>query len=192
MQREVNLADPNAGIVQVIKNTADADILGIELDGVFSLTENLTLFGSLGWIDADYDKVFFDLNDDGSIDSLDKKLKLPRAAEWTYNVGFTHDLDVASWGYLTTRMNYAYRDNSAFTDNNLGFIRAQDILDAGLDFHAYSERWVLSIYGRNLLNEVKHGGDGQLPAALSIVPLGGKFSPLAKGRVVGAELSLNF
>jgi len=192
MQREVNLADPNAGIVQVIKNTADADILGIELDGVFSLTENLTLFGSLGWIDADYDKVFFDLNDDGSIDSLDKKLKLPRAAEWTYNVGFTHDLDVASWGYLTTRMNYAYRDNSAFTDNNLGFIRAQDILDAGLDFHAYSERWVLSIYGRNLLNEVKHGGDGQLPAALSIVPLGGTFSPLAKGRVVGAELSLNF
>jgi len=35
---------------------------------------------------------------------------------------------------------------------------------------------------------VKHGGDTQLPALLGPVPLGGTFSPLSKGRIVGIEL----
>ena len=50
MQREVNLADPVSGVVQVIKNAADADILGIELDGAFNLTENLLATASAGWL----------------------------------------------------------------------------------------------------------------------------------------------
>jgi iron complex outermembrane receptor protein len=50
-------------------------------------------------------------------------------------------------------------------------------------------RWELAAYGRNLLNSVKHGGDSQLPAVFIGQPLGGTFSPLAKGRVVGAELT---
>ena len=46
MQREINLADPFSGVVQVIKNTADAEILGIELDGAVNLAENLQATGS--------------------------------------------------------------------------------------------------------------------------------------------------
>ena len=47
MQREVNLADPFSGVVQVIKNTADAEILGIELDGALTLTEDLQATASV-------------------------------------------------------------------------------------------------------------------------------------------------
>jgi iron complex outermembrane receptor protein len=50
----------------------------------------------------------------------------------------------------------------------------------------------VSLYGKNLLNDVKHGGDTQLPATLGppaiAFPLGGTFSPLSKGRIVGIEL----
>ncbi len=45
------------------------------------------------------------------------------------------------------------------------------------------------MYGRNLLDEAKHGGDTQLPAMLGSVELGGTFSPLAKGRTVGLEVT---
>ena len=45
---------------------------------------------------------------------------------------------------------------------------------------------------RNLLDEVKHGGDTQLPDLLGPVPTGGTFSPLSKGRVYGLELTYNF
>jgi iron complex outermembrane receptor protein len=187
MQREINLPDENAAVVQLIRNTADAEIPGIELDGVFGIGDRTTLLASVGWLDAQYRSVQFDLNGDGVVDGKDKDLKPPRAAEWTYSIGLTHDTALGQWGELTSRINYAYRDDSYFTDNNRGYLLDQEILDVGFDFYSASGHWVLSLYGRNLLDDVKHGGDTQLPAALGPVPLGGTFSPLAKGRVVGAE-----
>ena len=192
MQREVNLADPISGVVQVIKNTADAEILGIELDGAFSLSEDLQATASAGWLDADYRKVRFDLNSDGVIDGRDKDLDLPRAAEWTWSLGLRHRLQVGDWGHIASRVSYSYRDESSFTDNNLGYILSQKILDAGLDFHSEDERWVFSVYGKNLLDEVKHGGDTQLPSMLGPIPLGGAYAPLAKGRVIGGEVTYTF
>ena len=192
MQREINLSDPISGVVQVIKNTADAEIFGIELDGTFALTDNLILLASLGWIDPSYKSVRFDLNGDGVIDKEDKNLELPRAAELTYSVGLTHSLVFSSGGQLSSRINYAYRDDSFYTDNNLGFLLSQDILDAGIDYLTASGHWVFSLYGRNLLDSVSHGGDTQLPSLLGPLPLGGTFSPLSKGAVVGLEVTFNY
>ena len=192
MQREVNLADPISGVVQVIKNTADAEILGIELDGALNLAENLQATGSAGWLDPEYKKVRFDLNSDGMIDGRDKDLDLPRAAEWTWSLGLMHRLQAGDLGHVNTRVSYSYRDKSFFTDNNLGYIMSQKILDAGLDFHMGNGRWVFSIYGKNLLDEVKHGGDSQLPSRLGPIPLGGAYGPLAKGRVIGGEVTFTF
>ena len=192
MQREVNLADPISGVVQVIKNTADAEILGIELDGALNLADNLQATGSVGWLDPEYKNVRFDLNSDGMIDGRDKDLDPPRAAEWTWSLGLMHRLPAGDLGHVNTRVSYAYRDKSFFTDNNLGYIMSQKILDAGLDFHMGNGHWVFSIYGKNLLDEVKHGGDTQLPSRLGPIPLGGAYGPLAKGRVIGGEVTFTF
>ncbi len=191
MQREINLPSQGAGVIQLVKNTADATIMGVEIDGAFSLTDSLLLTASVGWIDAEYDEVREDLNGDGVVDGADKNLDLPRAAEWTYAIGLTHDLDIGDWGWLSSRINYAYRDDSMYTDNNLGFILDQEILDLGFDFHSNNGHWIFSLYGRNLLDEVKHGGDTQLNL-IGPVPVGGTFAPLAKGRVYGAEVSYSF
>jgi iron complex outermembrane receptor protein len=188
MQREINLPDPVSGVVQVIRNTADAAIMGVELDATFAIGDSTLLLASLGWLDAEYTSVKFDLNGDGVVDGRDEDLEPPRAAEWTYSLGLTHDVALGSWGDLTARINYAFRDDSFYTDNNRGFILDQEILDLGLDFHSAGGRWLVSLYGRNLLDDVKHGGDTQLPPMLGPVPLGGTFSPLAKGRIVGIEL----
>ena len=87
---------------------------------------------------------------------------------------------------------YAYRDDSFYTDNNLGFLLSQDILDAGIDYLTAGGHWIFSLYGRNLLDSVNHGGDTQLPSLLGPVPLGGTFSPLTKGQVVGFEVTFNY
>ncbi|MEM9305044.1 MAG: TonB-dependent receptor [Pseudomonadota bacterium] len=188
MQREINLADPVAGVVQVIKNTADATISGIEFDTVFPLGESTLLTASLGYINPEYDEVRFDLNGDGVIDGADEDLDLPRAAELTYSIGLNHDIDLGDMGYMATRISYAYRDDAAYTDNNLGFFLDQDILDAGIDWH-YGANWTFSIYGRNLLDSVNHGGDTILPTTLGPLPLGGTFSPLARGRTIGLQVT---
>lgn len=192
MQREVNLSDPVSGVLQVIKNTADAEIWGLEIDGTWALGESTVLFGSLGWLDASYTKVIFDLNGDGTIDNVDKGLDLPRAPEWTYSIGLSNTLQLGSSGSLTSRVSYAYRDNAAWTDSNLGYLLSQDIVDFGFDFRPTGGHWIASIYGRNMLNSVSHGGDTQLPNFLGPVPTGGTFSPLAKGRVLGVEVSFTY
>ena len=192
MQREVNLDDPVSGVVQVIKNTADAEIPGAELDGALNLTQNLQVTAAVGWLDPEYKKIKFDLNGDGMINERDKELDLPRAAKWTWSLGMGHHLEMGDRGHINTRIRYSYRDESSYTDNNLGYILSQKILDAGLDFRPHNGHWVFSVYGKNLLNEVKHGGDTQLPTRLGSIPLGGTYAPLAKGRVVGGEVTFLF
>jgi len=113
LQADVNLSDPVVGVVQVIKNTADADLSGIELDGVFELTENLVMTASIGALNAQYTKILFDLNDDGVIDDGDNNLELKRAPKLTWSAGFNYDVDLGSWGYLSSRIVYSHRDESA-------------------------------------------------------------------------------
>ncbi len=192
MQREINTSDPVSGVVQFIQNTADATIAGFEFDTTYMLTDDLRLNASLGFIDASYDEVIFDINGDGVVNEADKDLDLPRAPELTYSLGLNHSTEVGEWGEMVSRLTYAFRDESAYTDNNLGFINEQNIVEAGIDFYSDDGKYVIGLYGKNLLNEVKHGGDTQLPAMLGPVPLGGTFSPLAKGRVYGVELTVNF
>ena len=192
MQREVNQSDPFAGVVQVIKNTADAKVTGFEVEGTFALGDNTALLASIGYVDPKYKTVRFDLNGDGVLDQRDKDLELPRAAKWTYSIGMTHDWFLDNGAALSLRGNYAYRDDAFYTDNNLGFLLSQKILDLGIDYAMSGRKWVFSLYGRNLLNSVNHGGDTQLPAVLGPVPTGGTFSPLVKGRIWGFEVVFNY
>lgn len=191
-QREVNLPSEAAGVLQLIQNTADTEIMGIEVDGTFAVTDNFTVLASLGVLDAEYQEVRFDLNGDGVIDGADLDLALPRAPELTYSVSAIYDMDVGSYGYLSSRVTYAYRDETFYTDDNRGFILDQEVLDFSLDFHTANGSWILSFYGRNLLDAVRHGGDTQLPTALAGVPLGGTFSPLSTPATLGFEANYIF
>lgn len=192
MQRELNLPSEGAGTIQLVQNTADATIMGVEVDGTFMITDNLLLLASVGYIDAEYDSVREDLNGDGVIDGKDEGLDLPRAPELTWNIGASYDVTLGDWGFMTARANYAYRDDMAYTDSNLGYIDDIDMVNAGLDFQSNSGKWIFSLYGRNLLDEASHGGDTQLPDVIGPVPTGGTFSPLTPGIRYGAEVTYNF
>ncbi len=202
MQRELVFSedlpvlDPETGavvgtqgnIVQVIRNTADADVYGFEVEGSLVLAPGLSLFGATGFVEADYTTVKFDLNNDGRVDGKDKDLEPPRAAKWTYSVGLLNDLRLSPRIRLASRVIYAYRDKSYSSDDNLGFNRQQKRLQAGVDIHFNDSQWVVGLYGKNLLGYSLFGSDTQLPTDLG----GGTFSPLAKGRIFGLELTYHF
>lgn len=184
MQREVNLPAPDGSVIQIIKNTAEAQMYGLELDGLVRITDNLAAMFNLGLIRSEYTSVQYDLNGDGVVDGDDEELAIPRVPDITFSVGLTYDTELGDWGTMTSRASYSYRDKTFYTDNNLGYIDEQKIVNAGIDFRTSDDTWVFSVFGKNLLNDVKHGGDTQLSF--------GTFSPLAKGRVIGVEATYSF
>ncbi|MBT8084705.1 MAG: TonB-dependent receptor [Woeseia sp.] len=196
MQREVNLSDPVVGVVQLIRNTADATISGIDLEGTFVLSDSLLLTANFGQVSGRYDRVGFDLNGDGVVDNADKELKLPRLAPRSYGAQLVYTRDF-NWGGLTVQGSGYRRDPAPYTDNNLGSLRAADMFGARISADLMDGRLSLSAFGKNLKDESTIGGDTQLPpnfaggpafAVPSLRGPGATFSPLNKGRIYGFEV----
>lgn len=201
MQREVNLADPGAGVVQNILNTADATIKGFEAEARMRVSPSLVFTANLGIIDANYDKILFDISGDGVVNDRDLALSIPRVVPYTIGAGFIHELNVGSSQFLT-RVNYQYRDKSAYTDDNFGWLNDLSMLEANITWVTPVPGLSLSLYGRNLLDQVQEGGDTQVPFAgprsngiqqpFQAFPGGGTFSPLMRGRNIGIEAMFEF
>jgi iron complex outermembrane receptor protein len=203
MQREVNTAGAS-GVVQNILNTADATIKGIDAEARMRVSDSLVFTANLGLIDAEYDSLLFNIGSADGItgdpaDSLG--LSLPRVSPITVGAGMIHEWDLGSSNILT-RINYQYRDEAAYTDDNLGWLNALSNLEANITWNTPVEGLSLSVYGRNLLDEVQEGGDTQVPFGgpnstgvrrpFFPNPTAGTFSPLMRGRNVGIEAMFEF
>ena len=195
LQREVN--SPGAlGITQVISNVGDATIQGAELEASLRATSDLTVAIQAGYLHGSYDSLHFDLNGDGRVNSVDESLELPRLAPWSYGASIAYDRLLGSFGELASRVSFNHRDASFFTDNNLGRLNDANMLNANVTLTPAGGATSFSVYATNLLDEVTFGGESILPnsPAFGAVPGGPlpTFSPLNKGRVVGAELRVKF
>jgi iron complex outermembrane receptor protein len=195
MQREVVVPDETAGFIAVVKNTADATIRGVELELMAAITENLTLGANLGVLDGVYDEVRFDLNGDGVVDGEDKKLDIPRLAEVTGGVNLTWQDTIFAGNSLLARVAYSHRDKAPYNDNNTGILPATDMVDANLSFTTADQAITVSIFGRNLLDEVSFGVNVPLPSSPAFGFSGGRtptIGIMSTGRVYGVEASYNF
>jgi iron complex outermembrane receptor protein len=201
MQREVNLADPGAGVVQNITNTADATISGFEAEARMRVSPSLVFTANLGIIDASYDRILFDISGDGRLDERDLELSIPRVPPVTVGAGLLHELQLKR-STIVTRVNYQYRDRASFTDDNFGWLNEVSMLEANITWNTPIDGLSLSLYGRNLLDQVREGGDTQVPFGgprsngvqqpFQDRPGAGTFSPLLRGRDIGLEVLFAF
>jgi len=184
----------NPTVVQTVENTADITIQGIEVEATAIVSDSLAISGFLGVLDGEYDEVLGDLNADGAIDDLDLALDFPLLAELSYGVSldYTHQLPSGEVGLLAS---YSFRDDVASDDANTPTTRQPSInnVDASLRYTSEDERWTFSIYGQNLTDEVFLQTVNVL-GAITAGPNGGDGSiqTPAKGRVIGAEMTVNF
>lgn len=204
MQRELNLSDPVVGVVQLIRNTADATITGFDMEFSAALTDSLFLQTSLGYVDGSYDEVLFDISDDGVVNAQDEALEIPRLAPWSYGAQLTYQADLG-FGTLTLQGSGYHRDDSFYTDNNRGRLRGADMFNVNVSLSFMDDQLTLSAFGKNLKDEVTIGGDTQLPAnfpggpSFALAPFfpnlvgdNATFSPLNKGRIWGVELHYRY
>lgn len=201
MQREVNQSSAASGVAQSIFNTADASIMGAEAEARMRVSPSLIITANIGIIDDSYDEILFDISGDGVIDQTDLDLRLPRVPEVTWGMGFIHELLLGD-SEILTRVNYQYRDEFAYTDNNFGWVQDVSNLEANITWNTPTDGLSFSVYGKNLLDEVQVGGDTQVPFGgplsngvnrpFDAYPAAGTFSPLSKGRQLGVEAVFEF
>lgn len=201
MQRELN--GPGAfGVRQEILNSADATITGGEFEILSALGDHFVLGLNGGYLDGDYDKLQADISYDenhpetyprGTIDSQDYALALPRLAKVTYGANLTWQNNLSDGSNLLARVSFNHRDEVAYTDSNQGVLNAADMVDASIALNTKNDV-TYTLYGKNLKDEVTHGGDTQLPfdPARGFGGPGASFAPLNKGRIYGAEVRVNF
>ncbi|MBT7451951.1 MAG: TonB-dependent receptor, partial [Rhodospirillaceae bacterium] len=189
LQRELNVANPIVGVVQGLRNTADATIKGFELDVIALPIPQLAFNASIGYLDGSYDEVRFDLSSDGVIDAADLALSIPRLPKWTYTVGSTFDQELGDFAVLSFRGEYSHRGKTFFTDNNIGTLPAYDVFNASISLISMDEQWALTFYGKNLSDEAIVQQNTTLPFGQFGAP---RFSTLQKGRRWGLELKYQY
>ena len=196
LQRETLRPDVSVGNVQVIDNTADATIKGLELEFTAILSDSVLLGANIGYVDGKYDEVKGDLNNDGVVDSQDKGLDIPRLHPLTAGVNLTwEDAFVAEYSYLA-RIAYSYKDEGYFNDANTGEIPSVGMVDFNVTFTSPEENLSISLFGRNLTDEVHYTTDTPLPLSPLFGYTEGGRTPsvtfLSRGRVIGAEVTYKF
>lgn len=187
LQREIILPVLPLGTTQVIRNSANLRLQGVEAEATLRIGDHLTLNGQLGYTNAKYTRIFFDLTGDRVINARDFALKPPRLAPWTYGVSANFAHDLRSGGEVTARLGYAHRDAAWSNDNNTGLLSSGEMVDANLSVETANRSWKFSIYGNNLLNNQTEGNVSPLPFFA-----GSTFSSINKGRVIGAELLFRY
>jgi hypothetical protein len=162
IQREVNLPVAGLGVAQDIVNAGNLEIYGAEFEGQFNLTPSLRVSAQAGYTHGKYLDVYYDLNNDGVIDSKDYALKPPRLSPWSYGVSLRYNRTVAN-SDVTATFSFNHRDGSFYDDKNAGFLNAMDQIDAKLAVRPGNGHTTVSVYVKNALNRASYGGDTQLP-----------------------------
>ena len=191
LQRDVVTPSP-FGVSQVIVNAADARIQGVEAEITLRPMHDLVLSGQLGYVDAHYTKVLYDLSGDGVVNAADVALALPRTSPWTYGGSVIYDLHLRGTGLLSTTVSFNHRDKSFYNDANTGPLPARDQLDFDLTLRPVGRLFSISFYGKNLLNQVTYNINQPLPTAPIFGGPGASFIAPNKGRVFGGSLKINY
>ncbi|MFZ4604545.1 MAG: TonB-dependent receptor domain-containing protein, partial [Caulobacterales bacterium] len=187
LQREIIRPVLPLGTTQVIRNSANVRLKGVEAEATLRLGTHFTLNGQFGYTDGEYTDIFFDLNGDRVINGADFALIPPRLAPWTYGVSANFKHPVGDLGDMSARVSYSHRDTSWSNDANTGLLSKANMVDANLSLETASGRAKISIYGTNLLDDQTEGNVSSLP----FFP-GSTFASINKGRVYGAEVIFRY
>ncbi|GAB4153092.1 MAG: TonB-dependent receptor [Sphingomonadales bacterium] len=182
------LAQTGGGnITTQVLNAAGAETRGFELETTVVPVDNLTINGSLSFLDAEYTEFFLDLDgnplngqEDGSF------LDLRNAPKWLISLGATYDMPTEA-GTFSVHGNWRFSSRRE-TDTRNGVVGSIDplhIVDANIKFTPPDERWAIRVWAKNLFDN-DHVASGFFAANFN------NFLLIGPPREVAVELTANF
>ena len=167
----------------VTDNAAGATIRGIELELTAIIADGFQVNFSAGYLDAEYDDFCADINGAGAfpsaptsncggsvtqttnlgtpggaasylVDEDNSGFDIARAPELNYTINATYNLMLGNGGTVTFNGRYVYVDEM-FTSVTAASLREDvGLLDASVSYEDPEGRYRLSLYGKNITNEI--------------------------------------
>ncbi|TQV84012.1 TonB-dependent receptor [Exilibacterium tricleocarpae] len=150
------------GTVFVVTNAAAATTQGLEVDGIWRLTENLTVTGAFAWLDTEFDE--FDTaacsvaqnpqNDPTCTQDLAGE-DLTFAPELTANLGVQYVRPLTDSLELRTRLDVNYSDEYQIQQDldPADRVESHTLINASVGLASNEDNWSLALIGQNLTDE---------------------------------------
>ena len=142
-----------ANVATVVRNAAQLDLFGVELELMYQITPAWFVRATYGYIDAEYDNYLADINGDQII--TDNSALEPRnTPENTFGITTTYNIPIGN-GDLNGMLSYRWRDEVEMIPNNdpLGHLDSIGDLSATVTYSWADDKYRVTVYGRNLTDE---------------------------------------
>lgn len=154
--------DPLSGVEgqeTITLNAGESNSTGLEIEATWLATDNLTVRGSLGYLDASYDKFDFEGVDLTSLD-------IPFASEVQLGAQITYVQPLSSGATITYYLSGHYQSEaemSPFDPDAVGNgiarhptftqMESRTLVDMNVTFTDADEKYHVTVFGKNLLDE---------------------------------------
>jgi iron complex outermembrane receptor protein len=157
-QKTLNASFPGAGQETLFFNAAELTVKGLDIEGAFAATDELTLSYNLAYMDAEYDVFEADTNFDGVIDIDLSDNPVTRAPEWMGGVSGTWQRPLANGGLIEVNVRYSFEDESVSSYSDLGsvfntILEDKSLLDLSIGYRAPDDKFYARLVGSNLTDE---------------------------------------
>ncbi len=166
-------------LCNITDNAADAEIMGLEAEFLFAATDDLLLWASGTVLETEY----IDFVDSVGRDNSGNFLQ--RTPDYQINVGAELTTDLMDMeDALKFRINYSQQGEMYWLPDNLTTEEGYGLLDGRITLSPPDAEWALSIWGRNLTDELYR---------VNVIPFfGDEVSRLGAPQTYGVELSTQF
>ncbi|MEQ9452439.1 MAG: TonB-dependent receptor [Pseudomonadales bacterium] len=192
-------ANGDPGQETITLNAGESTAKGLEVEATWLVNDFLTVRGSLGYLDAEYDQFSFDADPTDSIPPLDlTSLDVPFAAELQFGIEAIIDHTLSGGGSMQWTVGAHYQDEaetSPFDPNaaSAGTARhptntqmeERTLVNANVTYLSADERYHITLYGKNLTNEEYRVSANSVGALWN-------FTQYGAPRQWGVEFGVNF
>lgn len=165
----------------VYTNAAKVTSKGFELELIASPFNNLSLFSSLGYVDATYDEFFIASERDYNGN------KLELAPETEYNFSIEYKMPVINIGTFFIRGDFIHKDDYYFDASNTEdfYIEGYELIDGKIGYDSFDGSLGIFLWGKNLTDEL-------YMLTRAKVPLEIKYAWYGMPRTLGIQVRYSF
>ncbi|WP_169713995.1 TonB-dependent receptor [Oceanicoccus sagamiensis] len=158
IQVELDIIDPVSGLSQLkLTNASETEVYGFEIESSWNLTDKLSLLGNYSYMKSEYKDDFFafDLKTDTERNVKGNELNRTPNDKFSLSSYYVQPFDS---GDIVFTLSYSYISDqyTSIYNDSIEQIDSYEVVNTRLSWQPASGGYEISIYGRNLTDELSY------------------------------------